>query len=242
MRQVRIFNPGEYHLNQVVDLSPAASRHIGLVLRMAPGQIVYLFSGNNHEYEALILDSGRKKVRVQITAANAVSRESPRAIHLAQALSKGERMEFVVQKAVELGITSITPLLTEHSVVKLSHERMEKKQAQWQAIAIAACEQSGRNVIPAIDPPCSLQAYCQQSSAGLKFVLAPNASQSWRDYTFPPGDIALLIGPEGGLSNAEISLAKAHQFKPLTLGPRVLRTETAAITALSVLQAVSGDL
>lgn len=242
MRSVRIYQLGEYTLNQFIDLSPEASRHVALVLRMQPGQEIRLFCGDNHEYNAVICSCDKKKVQVKISSVELINRESPRAIHLAQAVSKGERMEMVIQKAVELGTASITPLLTERSVVRLDAERLAKKQNQWQAIAISACEQSGRNVIPAIHPPCSLPAYLQQCQAVLKFVLYPQASKSWRDYDFPPGDIAVLIGPEGGLSDSEIALAEQHQFQSLSLGPRILRTETAAITALSVLQAVGGDL
>ena len=151
-------------------------------------------------------------------------------------------MELVIQKAVELGVASITPLMTTHCVVRLDAERLNKKQAQWQAIAIAACEQSGRNQVPIVFMPCSLDTYLQQSQAATKFVLHPNATRSCRDITFTEGSIALLIGPEGGLSDDEIQIAKDAQFQPLCLGPRILRTETAAIAALAVLQAFSGDL
>ncbi|WP_332247919.1 RsmE family RNA methyltransferase [Legionella tunisiensis] len=133
-----------------------------------------------------------------------VNRESPRIIHLAQALSKGERMEFVIQKAVELGVTAITPLITARSVVKLDKERMEKKLAQWQAIAVSACEQSGRNKIPVITPTLSLDNYLQNEQASLKFILYPEAAKTWRDYNFAKADIALLIGPEGGFSQEEV--------------------------------------
>ena len=179
---------------------------------------------------------------VEITTVNDVNRESTRAIHLAQAISKGERMELVIQKAVELGFTSITPLLTARCVVRLDAERLAKKQAQWHAIAIAACEQSGRNQLPIIHQTCSLDIYLQQCQAITKLVLHPSTAKSWRDYTFTTGDIALLIGPEGGLSEEEVNQATAMQFQPLCLGPRILRTETAAIAAISVLQAISGDL
>ncbi|AHE68341.1 RNA methyltransferase, RsmE family [Legionella oakridgensis ATCC 33761 = DSM 21215] len=208
---------------------------------MHPGEKLILFSGNNCEYSATISAIHKKKVTVIIDAVEEINRESPRLIHLAQAVSKGERMELVIQKAVELGVTSITPLFTERSIVRLDADRLAKKHAQWQAIAIAACEQSGRNIIPSIGQACFLNDYLQQSQATLKLVLYPHANITWRDYTFA-GDIALLIGPEGGLTKEEIFKAQTMQFKPLSLGPRILRTETAAITALSVLQAVSGDL
>lgn len=147
-----------------------------------------------------------------------------------------------MQKAVELGVSSITPISTERCVVKLDEERMAKKLHQWQSIVIAACEQSGRNQVPLVHPPLSLSAYLSQVEAGLKLILHPGVSKTWRDYTLERNTVALLIGPEGGLSNHEVQCAQEHGFQPMSLGPRVLRTETAAITALSVLQAVGGDL
>ncbi|MCP0912775.1 MULTISPECIES: 16S rRNA (uracil(1498)-N(3))-methyltransferase [Legionella] len=241
MRTVRIYQPGQYQCGQVVELSPEAAQHVAVVLRMRAGEKLTLFSGNNIEFTALIATIQKKKVTVTIMAAERQCRESPRAIHLAQAISKGERMEFVVQKAVELGVASITPLLTARCVVKLDAERLQKKRQQWQAIAVAACEQCGRNVIPKVYEAEPLEKYVQQCQSALKLVLYPDSAKSWREYEFKE-DIALLIGPEGGLDEHEIAAAQRHGFSSLRLGPRILRTETAAITALSVLQAVSGDL
>ena len=242
MRTIRIYQPGPYEKGHTVELSAAASQHVGVVLRMQPSEQLILFCGDNREFSATITTLHKKKVVVTISEVHDVSRESPRAIHLAQALSKGERMEFVIQKAVELGVASITPLFTSRCVVRLDAERLSKKQAQWQAIAIAACEQSGRNQLPVIHQACSLEIYLQQCLAPTKLVLHPTVIKSWREYAFNAGDIALLIGPEGGLSDKEVSLAKESLFQPLCLGPRILRTETAAIAAISVIQAISGDL
>lgn len=242
MRTIRIYQPGPYSLGETVDLSPTASQHVGVVLRMQPGDELILFCGNNCEYSARIEVVNKKKVSVFITNIYEVNRESPRHIHLAQAISKGDRMEWAIQKAVELGVTSITPLFTEHCVVKLDETRLAKKLAQWQAIAIAACEQSGRTMVPMIHPANTFTHYLQQCDATMKVVLHPQASISWREYHFSAGDIALLIGPEGGLSDIEVTAAQSHGFQALCLGPRILRTETAAIAALSLLQAVAGDL
>jgi len=242
MRIVRIYQPGHYSPGDIVTLSDAAGQHVGLVLRMQANEPLTLFRGDNHEFSATILSAHKRHVTVRIDSTAAVNRESPRSIHLAQAISKGERMEWVIQKAIELGVTSITPLITAHCVVRLDAERMQKKHAQWQAIAISACEQSGRNEIPIIYPVCSLTTYLNQCQAKCRWVLYPEAGKSWRDYPSQAGDIALLIGPEGGLSEDEIQQALNQQFQPLGLGSRILRTETAAITALSVLQAVYGDL
>lgn len=242
MRKVRIYQAGTYSPKQSLELSAEAGQHVGVVLRMQPGDKITLFCGDNREFDAILLSVHKKKVNVTIVAERMVTRESPRAIHLAQAISKGERMELVIQKAVELGVTSISPLITAHSVVRLDQERMEKKLAQWQAIAIAACEQSGRNQIPIVKTALSLAEYLQKNEALLKFVLHPKESKTWRDYTFAQAELALLIGPEGGFSQEELKQIFLAGFNPLYLGPRMLRTETATIVALSVLQAVCGDL
>jgi len=242
VRVIRIFQAGSFELGQLVELSPEAGHHVGVVLRMRVDDVVVLFCGDNREFRAVITEVHKKRVRVHITAIETIDRESSREIHLAQAISKGDRMEWVVQKAVELGVRSITPLITAHCAVKLDEERLLKKQQQWQAIAISACEQSGRNYVPNIFPTCLFETYVQQNNASLKLILHPTAEFSWRDIGLSKGDISLLIGPEGGLSETEIKSAQSHQFKALGLGPRILRTETAAIAALSVLQAVAGDL
>lgn len=242
MRKIRIYQAGSFHIGQILELSPEAGQHVGVVLRMQPNDSIILFCGDNREFDALLVAVHKKKVTVKIISERVVNRESPRKIHLAQAISKGERMEFVMQKAVELGVTSISPIISSRSVVKLDKERMEKKCAQWQAIAIAACEQSGRNQIPLIKNAMDLDDYLQQDADLLKFVLDPGQSKTWRDYHFADAELALLIGPEGGFSEEELKQIFAAGFNPLFLGPRVLRTETAAIASLALLQAVSGDL
>jgi 16S rRNA (uracil1498-N3)-methyltransferase len=242
VREVRIYQAGKYKVGQLIELSAEAGRHVSVVLRMQPGHHLTLFSGNNQEFSAEIITINKKKVSVKILTCQELSRESPCSIHLAQAISKGDRMEMVVQKAVELGVASITPLMTERCVVKLDKARLEKKCAQWQAIAIAACEQSGRNKIPFIHPIISLKQYLEGSLPSIKFVLAPNGEKTLRDFGENRAEVGLLIGPEGGLSIDELNTLITHQFAPLNLGPRILRTETAAIVALSVLQAMYGDL
>lgn len=242
MKSTRIFQSGDLEIGHHILLSPEAGLHVGVVLRMRPGEVLTLFCGDNREFQASITDVHKKRVTVRIDTMQLIDRESHCGIHLAQAISKGDRMEWVIQKAVELGVKSITPLITERCVVRLDEERLAKKHQQWQAISIAACEQSGRNQLPIIYPTTPFELYTQQCDAFTKLILHPEATLSWRNLQFVPGDIALLIGPEGGLSEAEIKFANLHQFKALTLGPRVLRTETAAIAALSILQAMGGDL
>lgn len=242
MRNIRIYQRGDYQVGETLELGSDAGQHVGVVLRMREGDTLTLFSGDNREFEAVITSVRKNRVSVSLLASHDVNRESPRAIHLVQAISKGDRMETVVQKAVELGVASITPIITARCAVKLDAERMQKKCAQWQAIAIAACEQSGRNTVPIVQPIFSLADYLKTQQPALKFILYPDAGKHWRDYEFTSTDMSLLIGPEGGLSPEEINLLVSHDFRPLSLGPRILRTETAAIVALGVLQAVCGDL
>lgn len=242
MRTVRIYQPGNYQTGQLLELSPEASQHVGVVLRMQIGEPLTLFCGDNREFAATIETVKKKQVVLAVGLVKEVNRESPLTVHLAQAISKGERMEWVMQKVVELGVTSITPIITERCVVKLAKERLAKKLHQWQAIVSAACEQSGRNTVPRVYQPVTLEHYLHHVQAKLRLILHPGGNKNWRDYAVGQSDIALLIGPEGGLSDNEVKCAGHHGFQPLSLGPRILRTETAAITALSVLQALGGDL
>ena len=239
---IRIYQAGDYGVADLIELQDAASRHVSIVLRMQVGASLILFNGDNCEFLATIKNIVKTKVTVLIDACTELSRESPRSIHLAQAMSKGERMEFVVQKAVELGVTSITPVLTEHCAIKLSATHLMKKHAQFQAIAIAACEQSGRNKLALINPACSLSSYLSRAQAQIKLILHPHAISSFPVCQSVDSDIILLVGPEGGFSHFEFNLALSTNFKPWHLGARILRTETAAIAAISIMQAIAGDL
>lgn len=242
MREVRIYQAGSYEVGETIVLSPEATMHVAVVLRMKCGDPLTLFCGAHQEFHGLITSITKKKVEVSLLKKQEVNRESPAAIHLVQAISKSDKMEMVVQKCVELGVASIQPIMTEHCSVHFNAERMEKKQAQWQAIAIAACEQCKRTIIPTLHPIVSLNHYLSHKPPFPTFILLPNTLKKWRDYPFNEQAFSLLIGPEGGFSQAELDLFALHDFLPLSLGPRVLRTETAAIAALSVLQAIYGDL
>lgn len=242
MRSIRIYQPGSYQIGQTYTLSPEASHHLSVVLRMQKGAQFILFCGDNQEYTALIEAIHKKNVTFTILNTQTINRESPRNIHLAQGISKGDKMEWVVQKAVELGVTSITPIITTHCAFKFDEARLTKKHQQWQAITIAACEQSGRNQIPIIAKPCTFLEYLQLNQTTLQFILSPESNKRLSDYTLRNGDIRLLIGPEGGFNEIEMQLAKEAKFTPLSLGPRILRTETATIAALTLLQALAGDL
>ena len=242
MRTIRIYQPGHYAIGQTITLSDTAVQHVGLVLRLTVGAQITLFCGNNYEYQAVLSAVQKKKIQATIQTMTLANRESPRQIHLAQSLAKGDKMEWIIQKAVELGVTSVTPLLTERSVVRLDAQRLEKKHQQWQAIALSACEQSGRNQIPTIHPACSLAHYLSQSTATYQWLLSPEAQTSWPKITEPSAELAILIGPEGGFSPEERDYAQQHQVKSIRLGPRILRTDTAALAAISILQNLYGDL
>lgn len=242
MRSIRIYEPGVYQCGQMLELSEGASRHIALVLRMQPGEAITLFCGDNQEFHATIDTVLKKKVIVTIQKQQLVNRESACTIQLAQAIAKGDRMEMVVQKAVELGVSCITPVITSRCAVRLDADKLTKKQAQWQAIALSACEQCGRNKIPIIHQPLPLAHFLQQCQATYRLVLDPYAKTTWHDFDAITQDVALLIGPEGGLTEEEIAQARSNNFQPWRLGPRVLRTETAAIAGITLLQSVMGDL
>jgi 16S rRNA (uracil1498-N3)-methyltransferase len=242
MRTIRIYQPGDYQIGQTILLSEAAAQHVGLVLRLPVGTPLIIFRGDNQEYQGVITHIHKKQIQIKIESSTLVNRESFRKIHLAQSLAKGDKMEWIIQKAVELGVASITPLLSERSVIRLDAARLEKKQHQWQAIAISACEQSGRNHIPHIHPVCSLADFLEHCTAQYKWLLSPEATQSWPTLTTDSAEIAVLIGPEGGFSPQELTLSHHYHVSHLRLGPRILRTETAAITAIGMLQMLYGDL
>jgi 16S rRNA (uracil1498-N3)-methyltransferase len=242
MRKPRIYHPGSLTVGQQVALNDDAANHVGRVLRMTAGQSVQLFDGSNQVFDAEILRADKKSVEVSVLSGETDDRESPLHIHLGQVMSRGEKMEFTIQKSIELGVSLITPLFSERCGVKLDAERLNKKIQQWQKIAIAACEQCGRNVIPEIRPAMDLEAWCAEPDDGIKLNLHPRASASINTLPLPVSRIRLLIGPEGGLSAEEIAMTARYQFTDILLGPRVLRTETTALTAITALQVRFGDL
>lgn len=241
MRIPRIFTGQVLGPNIAFELEPGPSQHLSRALRMGDGDAITLFDGRGGEYPAVITAVGKKQVEVTTGDHRARECESTLAIQLGIALSRGDRMDWVVQKATELGVSQIAPLLTERTEVKLKGDRAQKKLAHWQQIAISACEQCGRNRVPHIAAVQPLTSWLQNSSATLKLVLHHRADPM-PPVTTPPDRAALLIGPEGGLSETEISLAQEQGFLSLRLGSRVLRTETAPLAALAILQARWGDM
>lgn len=241
MRTPRFYEPQPLTENSSISLSDDAVQHIR-VLRLSVGTEVILFNGEGGQYLANLTDVQKRSCSAQITSFQETDNESPLHLHLGQVISRGDRMEFVVQKAVELGVNEITPLISERCGVKLNAERMAKKQQQWQKIAIAACEQSGRNIVPVIHQTQSLQTWCEEQIDCCKLTLHPRAKHSINTLDEKIKHVRLLIGPEGGFSDEEIALTETLNFTETLLGPRVLRTETAALTAITALQCRFGDL
>lgn len=240
MRIPRIHTHQAITPNALLELPEAQSHYLGKVLRMQAGRELVLFNGEGGEFAAQITEVHKKSVIVQVGDFTADNRESPLQLELAIGVSRGERMDWVLQKATELGVTKITPLMTERTEVKLGGERADKKVDHWQQILVSTCEQCQRNLLPVLSEPMKLEDWLAQCDAQLKFVLHHRDSKGLPQEQ-KPTSVALLIGPEGGLSEEEIELARAQGFAPLTLGPRVLRTETAPLAAISLAQYLWGD-
>ena len=241
MRVPRVYTDQELSDRALVTLENGPAKHLVRVLRMGPGDALSVFNGDGGEYPAVIQSADRKRVVIETGKRNSHDCESPLAIELGIAVSRGERMDWVVQKATELGVTRITPLLSKRVEVKLNAERTAKRLRHWHQIAISACEQCGRNRLPALSSITPLADWLPEIRAERRFVLQPDAP-STTDSGQTPASVALLIGPEGGLSKSEIALAEQAGFEPLQLGPRVLRTETAPLAALAIMQSRWGDM
>ncbi|AJE23212.1 16S rRNA (uracil(1498)-N(3))-methyltransferase [Azotobacter chroococcum] len=238
MRLSRFFIDAPLSLGRL-ELPEAQAHYIGRVLRLAAGDAVQLFDGSGREFVGELVEVGKKSVQVELREQFAGLAESPLRIHLGQGLSRGERMDWAIQKATELGVAHITPIVSERCEVRLKDERADKRLAHWQQIAISACEQCGRSVLPAIHPPMLLGDWLARTEAELKLVLHPFAEPLTSHAR--PASLAFLIGPEGGLSEAEVAAAQHAGYQAARLGPRVLRTETAPVVALSVAQQLWGD-
>jgi len=241
----RMYFPGELQPGRACALAPSQAHHALRVLRLKPGDSVTLFNGDGAEYASVVVEANRERVALDVTGREDKDREAPFAVTLAQAVSSGERMDYTVQKAVELGVAAIQPLEARRSVVRLSAERGERRIAHWQAVAIAACEQCGRNRVPRVWPLAQLDAYLGARRSGtegeLRLLLSPRSTRRLREIDPPHGMLVVLSGPEGGFSPEEERAAGEAGFQPVRLGPRVLRTETAAVVALAAMQALWGD-
>jgi len=226
-----------------VDLPEAAGHHALKVLRLRPGDAVMLFDGQGGEWQAEIVGAGRT-ARVALRAHLARECETPLHVTLVQALPAGDKMDWVVEKAVELGVAAIQPVAAQRSVIRLSAERMARRVAHWNAIAAAACAQCGRNRVPPVAAVLDLPRYLGGLGAadGIRLMLAPQAATGLASLPPPNGAIRLLVGPESGWTDDEIQAAQLVGFRTLRLGPRVLRCETAGLAALAALQTRWGDL
>jgi len=241
MRTTRIYTEQALEPNGTVELEPGPSAHISRSLRMNAGDTLVLFNGNGGEYPATISSLTKKSVHLVTGDHNPRELESPLQLHLGIAISRGDRMDWVIQKATELGVASISPLTTERTEVKLKGDREANKLQHWKQITISACEQCGRNRLPRLHPLQKASDWLPTVSADRKFVLHHRDTSVGKSNN-KPESVAILIGPEGGLSPDEIVAAESSGFEALTLGPRVLRTETAPLAAIAILQAQWGDM
>ncbi|HEY2860596.1 MAG TPA: 16S rRNA (uracil(1498)-N(3))-methyltransferase [Terracidiphilus sp.] len=244
MRTIRIHVDQPLSNGLELSLPSQASEHVARVLRLTAGDAITLFNGDGHDYPALISSVGKREVVVQVQAQQALQNESPLRLTLAQGVARGEKMDLIVQKATELGVARIVPLLTERSEVKLDPARAEKRLAHWQAVAASACEQSGRARVPEIVQTQTLDAWLRGlgESTALRLALLPEGKLRGREISFPSEGGLLVVGPEGGLGDRDIDALTKAGFQGLGLGPRILRTETAGLAALAALQALHGDI
>ncbi len=244
MHRTRLHIAGPYTTGTLLPLDAERSRYLGRVLRMHIGDDLRVFDGEGSEYAATIAELQKSSATLEVGNKQSTETESSLRLHLVQGISRGERMDFAVQKATELGVKRITPVLTEYGVVKLDEARAAKRRDHWQKVAASACEQSGRTRLPLVDTPITLKKWFgdQPAETDKQLILKPGAKALMSGVGAPNTKVCLLIGPEGGFSEIEYEDAECAGFQAVSLGPRVLRTETAAIAALAILQSLWGDL
>ncbi len=240
----RLFVSSELETGQQLQLDKEQAHYVGRVLRLRIGDSLTVFNGENGEFDASLESIGKNVAVALIGARRDTTTESPLKVHLVQGISRGERMDLVIQKATELGVKRISPVLTEYGVIKLDARRAAKRRDHWQGVARSACEQSGRTRPPLIDESMPLNAWfgTRTKAADRDLILRPGAATALTSLSAPATKVCLLIGPEGGFSDAEYADAALAGFNEVSLGPRILRTETAALAALAIVQALWGDL
>ena len=241
MRAPRIYHAQPITIAGPLSLNERAARYLGQVLRLQVDNPVIVFDGRGGEWQAVISQLGKKSLQLELQEFTAINRDSSLDVHLGIGLSRGERMDWVVQKATELGVRAITPLLTGRCEVKLRGDRLAKRMQHWRCVSISACEQSGLNALPKLFEPAECTAWASKNNADLKLVLHPDAAQKPIHDTSPQS-VLLAIGPEGGFTDQEVQQLGTTDFSALRLGERILRTETAPLAALSILQYRWGDL
>jgi len=242
MRLSRIYTDRALAVAETVILDVSASHYLARVLRVSAGDPVILFNGDGIDYTGEIVDTHHKGVTVLLSGSQAPANESPLRITLVQAISRGERMDFCLQKVTELGVGCVQPLLSSRVEVRLDKKREAKRLAHWQAVVVSACEQSGRAVVPDVLPPLQLAEWLTAESNGQRLVLDPKTKTKLTDKRLEGNPVAILVGPEGGFTKEELGQAKDSGVIAVSLGPRVLRTESAGPAALAVLQSMAGDL
>jgi 16S rRNA (uracil1498-N3)-methyltransferase len=240
VRLPRIFVDAPLAPGQALTLPEGPGRHLTQVLRLAPGARLWVFNGDGRDYGAQLVGPARQPVTLSVDVVGGEEPPPPLEIQLAVGISKGERMDYTIQKSVELGVSRISPIFTERSVVQLRGERLDRRMAHWQGILIGACEQSGRRRLPRLDAAMAFGDWVASTPTGT-LLLDPQAGQALIALSPPVATLTLLVGPEGGLSPRERRQAQAHGACPVRLGPRVLRTETAPLAAIAAIQALWGD-
>jgi 16S rRNA (uracil1498-N3)-methyltransferase len=242
MRLTRIYVSQPLTAGMPLSLPEGQARHLVQVLRVEAGHPVAVFNGNGRDYGARVVQAGRDGVTLSIDSEGPEEAQAPLAIQLAIGVSKGERMDYAIQKAVELGVSAIQPLFTERSVVQLEGQRLDRRLDHWQGVVVGACEQCGRRRLPRLDQTVRIADWLVRAPSG-GLMCDPDGTESLAALPAPTGGVVtLLVGPEGGLGDRERDLARRYGFKPVRLGPRILRTETVPIAAIAVLQALWGDL
>lgn len=244
MRTIRIHVDSPLAVGLELGLPAQAGEHVARVLRLVVGDPITLFNGDGHDYPAVIQTVGKRDVTVLVQAAQPVANESPLPLTLAQGVARGEKMDLIMQKATELGVARIVPLLTERSEVKLDANRAEKRLIHWRAVVASACEQSGRACVPEVSPALSLETWLKglPTDGTLRLALLPEGTQRASELRFTSAGGLLVVGPEGGLGSRDTAALADAGFAGLKLGPRILRTETAGLAALAALQALHGDV
>jgi 16S rRNA (uracil1498-N3)-methyltransferase len=243
MKINRLFVPEPISAGQDCVLAADRAHYVERVLRLRAGDALRVFDGSGVEFPAVIVKTGKRQLHIQVGQPESTDNESPLHLHLVAAISRGDRMDFAIQKATELGVSRVSPVLSERSVVRLSAERAKKRLEHWRSIVHSACEQCGRNTLPQVDLPLPLTDWYDRADTGAaqRLVLKPGATRSLGSQEMGADGVVLLVGPEGGFSEQEYLRADAAGFAAVSMGPRVLRTETAALAAIAVLQSKAGD-
>lgn len=238
---IRLYHSSTINLEQNITLDKNTSNHLIRVLREKKGSVVTIFNGDGYEYLAEVIDENSKHCQICITNKSKIENESPLNITLLQGISRGDRMDTCIQKSTELGVHTVIPVLCQRSGGNLKGDRAEKKLNHWQQISISACEQSGRCIIPEIKPVIDFKQAIQNTNSNHNIILAPDTENTINSIAAPINNISILIGPEGGFTEEEIQFATNNDFTAITLGPRILRTETAGPACIATVQTLWGD-